>query len=65
MISKVMLGLAVFSILPVWRDPTWSGGVNTWRAVYELATKPQKEHIPVDEAIYLAHKAWSESQGVV
>ena len=56
--GKLILGLVVFGLAPIWRDPGWEGGVSGYEAIYNLATKPQKEHISVDEALRLAREAY-------
>ena len=57
MIGKIILILA---LAPIWRDPGWEGGVSAVEAVYNLATKPQKEHISVEEALRLAQEAYQK-----
>ena len=64
MIGKLLLlGCITIAFAPIWRDAGWQGGVSAYEAVWNVATKPQKEHISVENAIYLARKAWVESQG--
>ena len=53
--------LALGAVLPIWRDPGWQGGVSAYEAVYNVSTKPQKEHITVEEALRLCRQAFQES----
>ncbi len=57
----VILGL--IGLLPVWRDPNWSGGVSAYEALYLLATLPQKEHIPVEQAVEECRQAYQSVFG--
>jgi len=57
---KVILGLAVLC-LPIWRDPSWTGGVNAYEAIYNVATKT-KEHLTVEEALEECRQAYSQVQ---
>jgi len=53
--------IILFGLLPIWRDPAWEGGVNTYEAIYLVATSPQKPHIPVWEALQECRQAYQES----
>jgi len=50
----------IMALLPIWRDPSWEGGVNALQAVKNLATLPQKEHIEAGEAIEQAKQAYQK-----
>jgi len=56
--KAILLGIAILSLCPVWRDPLWNGGVNAFQALWLFATEEQKEHIPVAEAIKEAREAY-------
>ena len=53
-----LIGLAC----PIWKDPGWEGGVSAYEAIFNLATKSQKEHISTEEALYLCRQAFEQSQ---
>lgn len=49
-------------VAPIWRDPSWEGGVSAIQAVKNLATLPQKEHVSVQEAIDLCTEAYEQNR---
>jgi len=59
--GKWVLIIGLVSLLPIWKDPGWTGGINAYEAIYNLATKPQKEHIRTEDALALCRQAYQES----
>jgi len=58
---KWLVILGILGLAPIWRDPGWQGGVSFYEMLYNYATKPQKHHIPVEEAIEKARQAYQSS----
>ena len=58
---KWLAVIALLGLAPIWRDSSWKGGVNIYEAIYKLATLPQKEHIPVQQALEQCRRAYQES----
>ena len=55
---KWLVMVALLGFAPIWRDPNWKGGISAYEAIYKLATLPQKEHIPVQEALERCRQAY-------
>jgi len=62
MLDKVLTGAMLLALVPIWRDPSWQGGISGIEALCRLATEPQKEHISVEEALRLAREAYLQTR---
>jgi len=58
---KWIVIVAALGALPIWIDPSWSGGVSAYEAIYNVSAKPQKKHISVEQALFECRQAYQES----
>jgi len=61
--QTVILAVLAGSMLPIWRDESWDGYVNTWEALIYTLTR-SKEHVPYEEALAEAQQQWADYNGV-
>jgi len=61
--STFILAGLLASLLPIWRDPSFEGGVNAFEYLY-LMTAKDRPHIPYEQAVGEAQQAYKEVHGI-